>query len=66
LPLSHAYEFTFSFSKQLLNGACVYYFGKLPMISALMSAFKIVKTTMVLSVPLIMEKKVIKKSSIDF
>ncbi|MCR5766012.1 MAG: AMP-binding protein [Treponema sp.] len=56
LPLSHVYEFTISFSMQLLNGACVYYLGKPPTVSALMPAFKIVKPTVVLSVPLVMEK----------
>ncbi|MCR4743520.1 MAG: AMP-binding protein [Treponema sp.] len=56
LPLSHVYEFTVSFSMQLLNGACIYYLGKPPTVSALMPAFKIVQPTIVLSVPLIMEK----------
>ena len=56
LPLSHVYEFTVSFSMQLLNGACIYYLGKPPTVSALMPAFNIVQPTIVLSVPLIMEK----------
>ena len=56
LPLSHVYEFTVSFSMQLLNGACVYYLGKPPIVSALLPAFKIVQPTIVLSVPLVMEK----------
>lgn len=62
LPLSHVYEFTISFSMQLLNGACVYYLGKPPIVSALLPAFKIVRPTIVLSVPLVMEK--IYKSSV--
>lgn len=56
LPLSHVYEFTVSFSMQLLNGACIYYLGKPPIVSALLPAFKIVEPTIVLSVPLVMEK----------
>lgn len=56
LPLSHVYEFTVSFSMQLLNGACVYYLGKPPVVSALLPAFKTVQPTIVLSVPLVMEK----------
>ena len=56
LPLSHVYEFTVSFSMQLLNGACIYYLGKPPVVSALLPAFKIVQPTIVLSVPLVMEK----------
>lgn len=56
LPLSHVYEFTVGFLMQFLNGACVYYLGKPPVVSALLPAFKIVKPTIVLSVPLVMEK----------
>lgn len=56
LPLSHVYEFTISFVLQILNGACIYYLGKPPVVSALLSAFKIVQPTIVLAVPLIMEK----------
>lgn len=56
LPLSHVYEFTVSFSMQLLNGACVYYLGKPPIVSALLPAFKKVEPTIVLAVPLVMEK----------
>ena len=56
LPLSHVYEFTIGFSMQILNGACVYYLGKPPVVSALLPAFSAVKPTIVLSVPLVMEK----------
>lgn len=56
LPLSHVYEFTIGFSMQILNGACVYYLGKPPVVSALLPAFSIVKPTLMLSVPLVMEK----------
>ena len=56
LPLSHVYEFTIGFTMQLLNGACVYYLGGPVSVSALLAAFKKVRPTIVLSVPLIMEK----------
>lgn len=56
LPLSHVYEFTIGFLMQVLNGACVYYLGKPPVVSALLPAFKSVQPTIVLSVPLVMEK----------
>lgn len=56
LPLSHVYEFTIGFAMQMLNGSCVYYLGKPPVVSLLMQAFCKVKPTIVLSVPLIMEK----------
>ncbi len=56
LPLSHVYEFTIGFVMQVLNGACVHYLGKPPVVSALLPAFKSVQPTIVLSVPLVMEK----------
>lgn len=56
LPLSHVYEFTIDFTMQILNGACVYYLGKPPVVSALLVAFQKVQPTIVCSVPLIMEK----------
>jgi len=56
LPLSHVYEFTVGFTMQMLNGACVYYLGKPPVVSALLPAFEKVQPTIVISVPLIMEK----------
>lgn len=56
LPLSHVYEFSISFTMQLLNGACIYYLGKPPIVTALIPAFSAVQPTIVLSVPLVMEK----------
>lgn len=56
LPLSHVYEFTISFTLQILNGACIYYLGKPPIVTALIPAFSKVQPTIVLSVPLVMEK----------
>lgn len=56
LPLSHVYEFSIGFSMQLLNGAHVTYLGKPPTVSALIPAFSIVRPSIILSVPLIVEK----------
>lgn len=56
LPMSHVYEFTVGFSMQMMNGSCVYYLGKPPVVSALLPAFAKVQPTIVISVPLIMEK----------
>lgn len=56
LPLSHVYEFTISFTMQFLNGAGIYYLGKPPVVTALIPAFSTVQPTIVLSVPLVMEK----------
>ena len=56
LPLSHVYEFTIGFTMQVLNGSAIYYLGKPPVVSALLPAFKAVQPTIILSVPLIMEK----------
>ncbi|MGP1588104.1 MAG: AMP-binding protein [Treponemataceae bacterium] len=56
LPLSHVYEFSIGFAMQMLNGSCVYYLGKPPVVSALLPAFKKVKPTIILSVPLVIEK----------
>ncbi len=56
LPLSHVYEFTIGFVMQILNGSVVYYLGKPPTVSTLLPAFKKIRPTLVLSVPMIMEK----------
>ncbi len=56
LPISHVYEFTIGFLMQVLNGACIYYLAKPPVVSALLPAFTKVKPTIILSVPLVMEK----------
>jgi len=56
LPISHVYEFTIDFTMQMLNGACVYYLGKPPTVSALLPALQKVQPTVICSVPLIMEK----------
>lgn len=56
LPLSHVYEFTIDFTMQIMNGACVYYLGRPPTVSALLPAFTKVRPTIVCAVPMIMEK----------
>ena len=56
LPLSHVYEFTIGFVMQFLNGSCVYYLGKPPTVTSLLPAFKKIRPTVILSVPVIMEK----------
>ncbi len=56
LPLSHVYEFSIGFIMQFLNGVCIYYLGKPPTVSSLLPAFKKIRPTIVLSVPIIMEK----------
>lgn len=56
LPLAHTLECTVGFTIPILHGSCVYYIDKVPTPSVLLKAFEIVKPTMILSVPLIIEK----------
>lgn len=56
LPLSHVYEFTIGFVLIVLNGAAIYYLERPPTVSTLLPAFKKIRPTIVLSVPMIMEK----------
>ncbi|MDR1747536.1 MAG: AMP-binding protein, partial [Spirochaetaceae bacterium] len=56
LPLSHVYEFTIGFALQFLNGSCVYYLDKPPTVTSLLPAMVKIRPTIMLSVPLIMEK----------
>lgn len=56
LPLSHTYENTLGLILPLLGGACVYYLRKPPTPSVLIPAMEEVKPTIMLTVPLIMEK----------
>ena len=56
LPLSHSYECTLGFLLPIMQGACVYYLDKPPVPSVLMPALEKVRPTMMLTVPLIMEK----------
>jgi long-chain acyl-CoA synthetase len=56
LPLSHTYENTLGLVLPLLGGSCVYYLRKPPTPAVLIPAMAEVKPTMMLTVPLIMEK----------
>lgn len=56
LPMSHVYEFTIGFLMFFMNGACVYYLEKPPTVTTLMPALLKVRPTIMLSVPIIMEK----------
>lgn len=56
LPLSHTYENTVAFLLPILSGASVTYMKKPPTPAVLLPALKVVKPTLILSVPLIIEK----------
>jgi len=56
LPLAHTLECTVGLIVPLLHGSSVYYIDKTPTPSVLLKALDIVKPTMMLSVPLIIEK----------
>lgn len=56
LPLSHTYENTLGLILPISMGAAIYYLHKSPVPSVLMPAIKQVKPTIILSVPLIIEK----------
>lgn len=56
LPLSHAYECTIGMLYPLYKGSSVYYLNGAPTPSLLMPALKQVRPTIILSVPLIVEK----------
>lgn len=56
LPLPHTYECTIGFIIPFMTGAVVYYLDKLPTPAVLLPAMAVVKPTMMLTVPLIIEK----------
>ncbi len=56
LPLSHTYENTLGLVLPMLCGSCVYYLRKLPTPAVLVPAMAEVKPTLMLTVPLIIEK----------
>jgi len=56
LPLSHTYENTIGLLYPIMYGASIYYLEKPPTASALLPALTKIRPTMMLSVPLIMEK----------
>ena len=56
LPLAHMYECTLGLVTPLLSGSVVYYLEKPPSAGVLIPALDRVKPTIMLSVPLIIEK----------
>jgi len=56
LPLSHTYENTIGMLYPILYGSSIYYLEKPPTPAALLPALTKIRPTMMLSVPLIMEK----------
>ena len=56
LPMSHTYENSLGFLLPLYAGASVHYLRKVPTPSVLVESFTQVKPTMILTVPLIIEK----------
>ena len=56
LPLAHTFECTVGMLIPVLHGASVTYIDKMPTPSVLIKAFSVVKPTMMVSVPLIIEK----------
>lgn len=70
LPLAHTFECTVGLIVPILHGSSVYYVDKIPTPSILIKAFNIVKPTMILSVPLVIEKiyknKILEKFNSSF
>ena len=56
LPLSHTYENTIGMIIPVMSGSAVYYLRKPPTASVLLPALKEIRPTLMLTVPLIMEK----------
>lgn len=56
LPMAHTYELSLGLLYPFACGACINYLGKTPTPSLLMSALRAVRPTVMLSVPLIIEK----------
>ncbi|HAE21275.1 MAG TPA: AMP-dependent synthetase [Spirochaetaceae bacterium] len=56
LPLAHAYEYTIGFLIPMMSGASIRYLDRPPSASALLPALATVRPTIVLSVPLVIEK----------
>lgn len=61
LPLSHTYENTLGFLLPMFGGSAIYYLKNPPTPSVLVPALSIVKPTIMLSVPLVIEKIYYKK-----
>ena len=66
LPLSHTYEQTLGLMLPLFNGAAIYYLRKAPTPAVLLPALEEVRPTIMLTVPLIMEKIYFNKIAATF
>ncbi|HIZ87854.1 MAG TPA: AMP-binding protein [Candidatus Coprenecus pullistercoris] len=56
LPMAHAYEMALGMLYPFSVGACVYYLKGMPVPSVLLEAMRRIRPTIILTVPLIMEK----------
>lgn len=56
LPLAHTYEFTIGFVIPLLSGSHIHYLDRPPSATVLLPALKAIRPTIMLSVPLVIEK----------
>ncbi|MDD2344960.1 MAG: AMP-binding protein [Bacteroidales bacterium] len=56
LPLSHTYECSLGLLTSMMSGSSTYYLEKAPTASVLLPALKLIRPTMMLTVPMIMEK----------
>jgi long-chain acyl-CoA synthetase len=56
LPLSHTYECTIGFLTPFAKGACIFYLDKPPVARVLLPAMARIRPTMIVTVPLIIEK----------
>ncbi|MBQ0080975.1 MAG: AMP-binding protein [Alistipes sp.] len=56
LPLAHLYGLTFEFLYPMASGCSIYFLGKTPSPTLLLGAFKEVQPTMMITVPLVLEK----------
>ena len=56
LPLAHSYEFTIGFLIPIMHGSAVYYLDRPPSATALLPALAAIRPTIMLSVPLVIEK----------
>jgi long-chain acyl-CoA synthetase len=56
LPLAHTYEFTIGLIIPIMHGSAVYYLDRPPSATALLPALRAVRPTIMLTVPLVIEK----------
>lgn len=56
LPLSHTYECTIGLIVPIMQGASVYYLDRIPAPNVLMPALKKIRPTLMLTVPIVIEK----------